>query len=260
MTSVHPTIPHVVHQVWVGNSPLPAQKRLITQSWRCIPGWTYRLWGDQDISKRNFPRTYATIQEVRRLNRPPAMIADLMRYEIIFTHGGVYADVNIELLRPERLQACIDEGADLILCHEDDDLVDGVMSCGFFAAVAGHAALRRLLAHVPNLDLRKPANIATGPYFFGRFVHDGDPSTHLLPTQAIYPFAPGSSRTCSVGQGCSRACPDSIAIDHFELGCTWCTADHRHQRTILSFTVAALLLVVGLAWRRQCRRPAPPRR
>ena len=81
-----------------------------------------RLWGDKDITKQNFPKTYDTIQNVRKYQGEKikeytkqktmyktkgdpytyskyAQIADLMRYEIVYTEGGYYFDANMFLLK-----------------------------------------------------------------------------------------------------------------------------------------------------------------
>ena len=85
------------------------------------PGYEQRLWGDDDITK-NFPITYNTIKKVRdyqgekvkeytnqktmlKTTLEPytyskyAQVADLMRYEIVNTHGGYYFDANMFLLK-----------------------------------------------------------------------------------------------------------------------------------------------------------------
>ena len=84
-----------------------------------------RQWGDKDITKKNFPKTYDTLQTIKQQNnskiksyvyrtsnntmyntqgRPYtyskyAQISDLMRYEILVREGGYYFDVNMFLVK-----------------------------------------------------------------------------------------------------------------------------------------------------------------
>ena len=79
---------------------LPSIVERYMSTFRNMEGYTYKLWGNVDLTRENFPRTWKYIQEL--LNKPKiiyAMIADLMRLEILFRHGGIYVDASMEALK-----------------------------------------------------------------------------------------------------------------------------------------------------------------
>ena len=117
-------IPRVVHRVWLGGRPLPDAFAEFGRTWeRHHPEWEVRLWTDE-----NAP-TPAGLERTRNL----AERADLVRYEIIRRHGGIYVDTDIECLRP------IDElleGVVLFAGYE----VPGRLCNAVFGAVPEHPA------------------------------------------------------------------------------------------------------------------------
>ena len=245
------TIPRVIHQLWIGN-PMPNKKRALTQSMH-VDGFQYKLWGNNDLTQQNFPMMWPYIVILQKADQPMAMIGDLMKYELVYHHGGFYFDINIELLRPERL-ASIAQKHSLVLCHEATAIGDA-LSCAFFAAAPNHSALKRVLDVVKGdtLDLKTGiANVTTGPSLFRRIL-DESPVHFMLDTHMIYPFPPGSKHTCTTD--CKRTCPDSIAIDHFELGCSWCPRMHVFYYKVggVCLGVLVVLVVVGILLYRASR-------
>ena len=232
-------IPRVIHQVWIGDK-LPDNKQALTNSMQ-IHGFEYRLWGNKDLTQRNFPLMWPYIQTLQNAKQPISMVVDLMKFEIIYHNGGFYFDVNVELLRPEALHDfAINQY--LVLCNEKPEIRD-FLSCAFFAAAPEHPALRKVLDHVMKGDLNLKsgfANLTTGPYLFYR-VLDDKPQHLMLATHEIYPFPPGSKKTC---KDCKAVCPDSIAVDHFELGCTWCARVHAYHYKIAVVCGSAVLIAV----------------
>ena len=212
-------IPKIIHQVWIG-STIPAKKKMLTETMQGIDGYRYRLWGNEDLTQHNFPLMWRYIVQLQETQKPLAMIADLMRYELMYYHGGVYFDINMELLQESLLQDTL-RGKTLVLCNESEHVTD-YLSCGFFAIIPRHPALRNVLEVVGTLNNLNTgaANTTTGPYLFYHILH-GSPEHLMLPTSAMYPFPPGSKKTCT--DDCKKVCPDSISVDHFELGCTWCS-------------------------------------
>lgn len=90
-------IPKIIHQIWLGNRELPKLYKAYSKTWlKHNPGWQYKLWTDQDVNnwkgkfylKDLYDKAY-TAQEK----------ADILRFNIIYRYGGVYADTDIECLK-----------------------------------------------------------------------------------------------------------------------------------------------------------------
>lgn len=60
-----------------------------------------KLWSFEDLSRENFPLTYEMAHRaLERTKESPtsyfAMAADLLRYESVYAHGGIYMDFKME--------------------------------------------------------------------------------------------------------------------------------------------------------------------
>ena len=104
-------IPHIIHQIWVGPNPMPKRSKQFIKGIKALhPHFTYKLWTDKDITRKNFIN-YDYIQE----SKSYAQKADIMRYEILYKHGGIYFDIDFELYK--NIEPLLTN--DLVVCSED---------------------------------------------------------------------------------------------------------------------------------------------
>jgi mannosyltransferase OCH1-like enzyme len=134
-------IPRVIHQIWIGPDPLPDEHRRWIETWRRRhPNWEHRLWTEDEL-----PSDPIRPEVLERL-RAPVERADILRLEILYRHGGVYVDTDVECLRP------VDEvlaGHDFVgVC-----LKPGRMTNTFIASVPAHPLLERALREVKPLEV-----------------------------------------------------------------------------------------------------------
>jgi mannosyltransferase OCH1-like enzyme len=177
-------IPRTIHQIWIGPDPLPADHRRWIETWRRHhPKWDHRLWTEDDL-----PDDPIRPEILERL-RAPVERADILRLEILYRHGGVYVDTDMECLRP------VDE------VLGDEEFVGVCMKPGratntFIAAVPGHPLLRRALNEVRPMEvywtLSAPTDVmkeVAGPPFLRRLVADY-PDVKLLEPPLFFPSTP----------------------------------------------------------------------
>ena len=88
-----PSIPRLFHWIWLGDDSLPEEHRAWIESWlKRHPGWKHVLWMEE-----NRPRF---VNEVQFLGADSLwQKADIARYELVYRHGGVYLDTDMECLR-----------------------------------------------------------------------------------------------------------------------------------------------------------------
>ena len=94
-----PEIPKVLHVVWK-TEKLPKFAEKYVKSWTDNhPGWEVRRWTDEsmvEFVKEHFPRDVAMFRSF-----PTGVFrADTFRYMLMSVIGGVYADLDMESLRP----------------------------------------------------------------------------------------------------------------------------------------------------------------
>tara|TARA_Y100000389_G_scaffold157505_1_gene158659 strand:- start:933 stop:4400 length:3468 start_codon:yes stop_codon:yes gene_type:complete len=247
------TIPYKIHQIWIGEN-MPTAQTKFTNEWKKIGGYKYKLWGDSDITKDNFPKTFNKINEIMKLPKIPyAMIADLMRLEILFNHGGIYLDTTIEKIRglPK-----LNNNELFVISNEipDPELELPYISNSFIASIPKHNILKRLLEpdRINNIDIGLPANKATGPYYLRTGINDKSEITYI-PTKLIYPFradykddegndvsdlcikyeeTPGYDYIDDIELYIKKECdlyPDAYMIKHWDIGGSWIKKDEEQD-------------------------------
>lgn len=89
-------IPKVIHYCWFGGAPLPELAIKCMESWKkYCPEYEIRRWDESnfDVGSCKYVReAYAA--------RKWAFVSDYARFHILHTHGGVYLDTDVELIRP----------------------------------------------------------------------------------------------------------------------------------------------------------------
>lgn len=110
----HPLIPPVVHQVWVGTDSPPSWVRTLWEEWDdatqpAATGQTLtvRRWTNDDLPSTLTGRWLAKASRSSSRSTPhpsewpvhPVVVADLLRVEILYLHGGLYMDSDTRPLR-----------------------------------------------------------------------------------------------------------------------------------------------------------------
>jgi hypothetical protein len=182
-------IPRVFHRIWLGDRPLPAEFRDFGKTWeRLHPGWRMRLW-----TAANLP-PLANRWAFQR-SRSYSGKANVLRYEILLRHGGVYLDTDFECLR--NIEPLLGGVSCFAGYHRDQAFEHGsfaVVNNAILGAVPGHPFLRDLVAEAEtNMrgimeDNPIPA-YQTGPIFLTAVVHR-HPEVKLFPPGVFYPYGP----------------------------------------------------------------------
>ena len=161
-------IPKIIHQTWK-TGKIPDEWRDPVASWKQFhPDWEYHLWTDED-NRIFVQQAYPEFLDLYDAYTYNIQRADAIRYLILHTYGGLYADCDVECLRPF------------------DDLVSGnsfviglepewhwhqpgersPISNAVMAAVPGHSFLRAVILSMkkinPRIVLHGEVLATTGP-------------------------------------------------------------------------------------------------
>jgi hypothetical protein len=196
-------VPRTVHLVWLG-SPIPPQvERLCADITRHDPGVEVRVWADADL---------AWLQNRESLLAEPRMSAkaDLARFEILSTHGGIYLDADFRVYRPlEPVFAAIDAHG-LVVARQSPTVYNGA----FMGARSGHPVLASLIDGIPDAyrwtgTMSAPAT--TGPHYVTEHLiaHLRAGGTfHELPQHAVFPWYSDEDPLPSA------TLPESVVMSH----------------------------------------------
>ena len=165
------SIPLIIHQTW-DSTAVPRKFVPWMRSWtHHHPQWQYWFWTPDDVRyllRQRYP------DFVQFYDRYPTILqrADVMRYFVLYTFGGVYADLDMECLKPiDPLlfnRSCVfsEEPYEhvYILNRRVGDA--NVMNC-IMACRSGHPFFKELLDKLPQTKniSNRDAVATTGPFF-----------------------------------------------------------------------------------------------
>lgn len=207
-------IPKKIHMIWLGPKKPPYLTRFMKSFKQYAPGYTIKLWGDKDITKKTLPITFPYIQKIKKKHGEKikeytkqktmyksddspytyskfAQISDLMRYEIINTHGGYYFDANMFLMkditkifqRKETFIGCNELGRNL---HKSE-----ILSNSFFGSIPDSPVLKRLLSKsfLESMDIQSlDVDFVTGPGALRNALNIKKDNYHIFPENTFYPY------------------------------------------------------------------------
>ena len=88
-------IPKIIHYIWFGEKDLPPMVKRCIQSWeKYCPDFEIKRWDETnlDINKYKFAKDAYNAKKF-------AFASDVFRFDVLFNEGGIYLDVDVELLR-----------------------------------------------------------------------------------------------------------------------------------------------------------------
>lgn len=154
-------IPKIIHYCWVGGNPKPQSVLYCIESWkRCCPDYEIREWNETnyDFTKNEYMRQAYKAGKW-------GFVPDYARLDIVYEHGGIYLDTDVEMVRP----------FDHLLEHtcffgfEDTGDGENYVNCGHgFGAVPHHEAVknaRDLYEHLTFANDDGSLNLLASPYY-----------------------------------------------------------------------------------------------
>ena len=220
--------PAVAHEIWLGDA-MPEVKRLLFERNKALLeglGWRVRLWGLDDVTRENFPATYDALRrgldhEARTGDAVFSMVGDLMKFEILHAHAGLYLDTNVELLRDpsDLFLDALDANREAWFVADPGD--NRFISAGMIGALRPDAALLAEVVRDPeylaSVDFAKHciANAVTGPVMLTMHL-ERDPklmeTIHVFDRDVAYPLACGENYLdpCAVEVATARDGADDV--------------------------------------------------
>lgn len=207
-------IPKIIHQIWLG-SPVPERYKEWMNSWRIHhPEWLYVLWTDETVSYLKLHN-----QELYNKARNYGQKSDILRYELLYTFGGLYVDIDFRCLKP------------FDIFHHCYDFYIGMLNgggsevaIGLIGSVPEHPILDTVInsMHEANSDDAEQVLETTGNYHFLRSFMRVAPHDNsriiTFPCNFFYP-APNSERFLTPREQDEWITPESFAIHYWS--CSW---------------------------------------
>jgi len=198
-------IPKKIHQIWIGPKPLPEKFSWMQESIKKIhPDWEYKLWTNKDLKDFKL-QNREIFNKVTNIGAK----ADIFRYEILERFGGIYIDIDFELLKPLDDLIVNYEFFGCLLCGTE------LVSNGIIGSRTNHPILQECIRRVSEINQfdNKGDNTTvlnmTGPYFFtdiiNRYVsRNNDQRLKILSSDYFFPF-PATQRESFWNNSLNRA-------------------------------------------------------
>lgn len=159
-------IPRLIHQT-AKTAEIPERWQGFQKKLRDLhPAWTYRLWTDDDnrnFVKSHFPEFFDIFQALPK----NIMRADVIRYLLMYRLGGLYMDLDYEMLKPFDLLQY-----EVVLPREACTVQRPETVCNaIFASAPGHPFFKAVIDELranPPLGPNPDVENATGPGLISR--------------------------------------------------------------------------------------------
>ena len=95
-TSEKSKIPKIIHYCWFGNGDMPKIAEKCIRSWKkYCPDYKVMCWNETnfDLMENRY------VKEAYQAGKW-AFVSDYVRLKVVYEHGGVYLDTDVELIKP----------------------------------------------------------------------------------------------------------------------------------------------------------------
>lgn len=182
------SVPRVLHRVWLGPDPIPDEAERFWEAWRTLlPGWQHVTWTEASVGLWPL-ENQELYQGAERLTSGNVwqLRSDLVRYEILWRHAGVYVDCDMEPLRS------IEPLLPGVSCFAGWEEQGKWVNNAILGATRHHPFIRRLIAGARasvTANAKKRPNHSTGPRFVTQIYRQHPDELHVFDRDIFYPYA-----------------------------------------------------------------------
>lgn len=220
-------IPKIIHYCWFGGKPLPAEVKKCVASWKkYCPDYEIIQWNENnfDIACHPFVKT---AYEAKAW----AFVSDYARLKIVYDHGGIYFDTDVELLKPP-------DALREFSCYFGVQQEGLLCATGLgFGAVKAHPMVGKMLAQYDGRVFRtEDKKKLACPYLNHRALAEKGyqykdevvqiDDVVVLPPRFLDPLPPGDGLK-------NLLCADTVSVHHYSA--TWMGGKTALRRKLIRF-------------------------
>lgn len=232
-SSEKPLIPKVIHYCWFSGKEMPEKYQRCIESWKkYCPDYEIKRWDESNYDIGKNPYMKAAYEHQKW-----GFVPDYARLDILYRHGGIYIDTDVELVRS--LNELLYQPA---FCGVEKWGNVNMGSCS--GAVAGHPMIKKMLDAREDISfIRGDGSLnpeTCGVYETGPFIAEGmsvDNRVQTVHGMTVY----SSDYFCPYDymSGELTMTDNTFSIHHFNGG--WLDEDAREQREKTQMQYRAVL-------------------
>lgn len=195
-----------VHQIWIGDNPLPKLWTDTVKEFAKKYDYTYKLWTEDSIKDLDMDDIPGLKALYKSFGGELAGRADILRLLILYKFGGVYIDADTVVLKPEKFDQFLTKNRTGVFFAWENLTKDRTRKLGIrehrlvansvIGAEAGHPFIKELLegivAHEKGVTDTKDAWKRVGPYYVTKAyaaLKDKFPDVKVFPMRYFFPRA-----------------------------------------------------------------------
>ena len=170
-------IPKIIHTAWFGGE-MPEEFRAYMQTWKNHhPEWDFICWSEAHLPGPTCHR------QLFNEAQHPAYKAEIVRYEAVLQHGGIWVDTDFECFKP--FDALLGSLHAFAAWGYDDHEKPGAIFPGLFGAEPGHPWVQDIVDGIPGAW--KPDRMSLGPWYITP-ITKRHPEVFLFQRPLFYPY------------------------------------------------------------------------
>lgn len=206
-------IPKIIHYCWLSDDPIPKKLQICMDSWhKNLPDYEFVLW---DRNRFDINKVVWTKQSFEA--RKYAFAADYIRLYAVYTYGGIYMDMDVEVVRP--FDPFLSN--QYILGYESDVGIEA----GVFGGEKGAMWLKKCLDYYDGrtfINLEGSFNVKPLPRIMFDCLEEERNSFCIFPHEYLTAKSLGNITVTD----------NTLTIHHFEG--SWISGKHKMKRIIAS--------------------------
>ena len=138
-------IPKIIHYCWLSNDPVPEKLQKCMNSWKeKLQGYEFILWNFErfDINSSLWVKQAFEAKKY-------ASAADFIRLYAVYNYGGIYLDMDIEVIKP--FDDLLD--SEYMIAYEDNE--SKYIEAGCFGAIKGTQYIKSCLEYFKDREFNE---------------------------------------------------------------------------------------------------------
>lgn len=193
-----------IHQIWIGDNPLPTEWTNTVKEFAAAYAYKYKLWTESSIKDLGMDEFPGLKKLYTSFGGELAGRADILRLLILYKYGGIYIDADTVVMKPQKFHNFLEKaGTGVFFAWENLSAsrtrkfrlgnVRRLVANGIMGAEKEHPFIRALLQgmiDVPMSRGKKEAWKTVGPLYVTRVYmerKDEFPDVHVYPMNYFYP-------------------------------------------------------------------------
>lgn len=219
-------IPKIIHYCWFGGNPLPYEVKQCIKSWKkYAPDFEIIEWNET-----NFDVKAHAFSEKAYKEKAWAFVSDYARLRVVYDHGGVYLDTDVELLKP--INKLLDHSFYIGVQQGNEFPTTGLG----FGAEKESVIVKEMMEQYDSVQFNK-AEMKTFacPYLNSKVLYKYGYvySDEIWKKNDVYVYPPKYFDPLSPGDSENLMCNDTYSIHHYSA--SWTSKSYVLRRRLFRF-------------------------